>query len=275
MVTLSCCCGGFLVAMMGNDRFQIATTWDRFHLLRILPSFIYWSLLSAVAFIVGDLLIATYGERRMLWTQAAFAALVAALPLSGHYSALAFRKMVLGLGPVLWDGQQSCIQWLEPRVRQIFTLSVWSSKIVTGLIVVLGLVTVVFLGLPFVSLEINVLALLYFTILLAMCGHAAYVVFRLAEVLIELTGRTPRLPFFLFPHPSIAQLSTFHLGVSAAVAFGYGLVTMAVFRSPYGMQPLLAIWLTVLAFYPLGLFLLWFVRVRQLNQSIRFSYERK
>lgn len=257
---------------MDMGRFQVATTWDRFHFARSLPPLAYWSLLGVAGFITGGVLIATYEDIRNLKVLAVHCALGAMLPIAGHYSALAFRKMVLDLGPVLWDGPDNCMHWLEIRAGQIFTLSLLSSKVVTGGIVMLGFATIAYLGLPFVSPQMNTFALVAYTIVIAMCAQAAYVVVRLAEVLIELTGRTPKLPFLLFPHPGIAQLSNFYLSFTVLVALGYGLVGMAVFHSPYEFQPILMIWLSILAFYPLGLFLLWLVRVRRLNQAIRFSF---
>lgn len=114
----------------------------------VLPVWAYWPAVGVLAFSLGDLLIILFGEQRMLPAQVALAGLAALLPLSAHYSCVGFCKTAAALAPVLWDDEESNREWLRQRLPKIFTFALWPSRLVTGAIVLLGLITVLWLGVP-------------------------------------------------------------------------------------------------------------------------------
>src|ERR1700739_809513 len=100
---------------------EVRSTLDRLHFVPVIPLWIYWVIVGFVAFLIGQFLITTFGERRVLTAQVVV--------------------------PVVWKAERSDRERVSERLSHIFPCAAWQSRIVTGVVVLLGLYTVQQLGL--------------------------------------------------------------------------------------------------------------------------------
>lgn len=173
---------------------------------------------------------------------------------------------------LLWTDDAEFEGWLKIREKRIFTLRSSLAKLVTGVIVVAGLITVITLELPFKSEITNIIGLIFFFFLLVICGHDLYISIDLIVTLKEIVWRPARVPFFMLPHPAIYRLQKYYLTAAILYVLFYIGLVFAVWQGPYGFNYIMIVWLTALAFYPLLMFFCSLIQVRNLLRNIKQSH---
>ncbi|MGI9065260.1 MAG: hypothetical protein ACR2HX_02500 [Pyrinomonadaceae bacterium] len=163
--------------------------------------------------------------------------------------------------------------WVESRAKRIFTFSSWGSYVVTALIAVPGLITIFVVGLPSKFTGLNLFGISFFGVILILCGHGLYMCLDLLLTLRELVMRPVQVPFFMMEHRAISKLQNYYAFVGATVAFAYLWLVVATWRSPYRLSNgVLEVWLTVLAIYPLAIFVVSLHQIHVLMRNIKLSH---
>jgi uncharacterized membrane protein len=82
------------------------------------------------------------------------------------------------------------------------------------------------------------------------------------------------VPFFFLPHPAIQSLQSFCSTVAVLGTIAYFVLVIAVWGGPYGLSPVIQVWLFVLAFFPIVMLLWSFTQVHILTSSAKESHIR-
>jgi ABC-type multidrug transport system fused ATPase/permease subunit len=95
----------------------------------------------------------------------------------------------------------------------------------------------------------------------------------LLTTLRELVLRSVHIPFFMMEHRVISKLQNYYAFVGSTVAFAYLWLVVATWRSPYGLSNnVLQVWLTILALYPLAIFVISFQQIHIFMRNIKLSH---
>jgi len=233
---------------------NIETPYARLILFKRMPLAVFWGAVAITAFIGGEILFRTFHEPGAICTQLVFAFFLIYGPVVHAWLLRRFEAVVRQVGPLLWDDQAESEAWLQARLKRCFTFSSWPAISVTGIIVALGVVSVLVQGKCFNSTVLYVAAVSGFMPVLLICAHAGYVTLDLLATLKELGQRKPNVPFFMLPHPAITALQAFYSGLALSVTLGYAALAVALWRSPFGLSPTMQAWLLILSFYPISTF---------------------
>lgn len=248
--------------------------YERLVLVRRVPYWLYWLLVSMVAFAVGEVVLSIFNDTRFFWTRLLFSCLIFLLPAMSVWMARNFQKTMCSLSPLLWDDNSEFEVWLSTRMKRIFTLRSWPARLTTTIIVIAALTTVAILGLPFSSPELNSLALIGFALLLVICGQCGYELVDLLITLREIVRRPARVPFYLLPHPAVSGLQNYYSATALLYILNYVFLITAVWQGPYGFSQEMLVWLVFIASFPLGMFLWTFYQVHTLMKKVKESHFR-
>jgi hypothetical protein len=171
-----------------------------------------------------------------------------------------------------WSNDLDFEEWLKKRSRRIFTLGSWQAKFITLLIVVPGVITVTWSGFPSRFMTLNIFGLIFFIGILIFCGQGLYMCLDLLATLRETVLRPAQVPFFRIASKVVARLQTYYSFVAITVTLAYIGLVITIWYSPYGLSRAMQAWLTVLAFYPLSLFLVSYFHLHVLMQNIKWSH---
>lgn len=248
------------------------TTFERIILVPRIPYWLCWLLVGSVGFVVGELFIRTYEEPSYLWSRILFSLAFALIPIFNVRLAHLFGPTLRSLALLIWKDRTQAEHWIAQRQRRIFTLESWQAKVVSAAITGAGLTTVITMGLPFGSNVVDTLFLITFLILLWFCGQTLYISLDLLVTLTYLVTQPVRTPFFLRQHPAIADLQRFYSIEALGITCFYVGLVIAIWQGPYGLHPLMLLWLTLLALYPASLLCWSFLQIHQLLRSIKRSH---
>ena len=237
----------------------------------IFPYWLYWPIIGVMFLGAEVLFLMILGDSDFFWTQLLGSSGIAFLPMANIWLAHSFRTILIELSPLVWSDGNTFYRWLASEEKRIFTLSTWSSKLVTGLIVVLGVATVLVLDLPLKSTASNLVALALFSIVLLFSGQTLYVSIALLSALRKIRNIGMSIPFFMLPHASILRLQSLFSSAALMISAFYAALVIAEWQGPYGLIPLTLIWLVGLAFYPVTLFLWAFFELHYLLREIKLS----
>jgi hypothetical protein len=181
--------------------------------------------------------------------------------------------MMSDIYTLFWSNEAEFHIWLESRTKRIFTFSSWGSIVITGLITVPGILTIFEIGLPSQFRDLNIFAIVFFTIILILCGHGLYMCLDLLATLRELVLRHIQVPFFMMEHRTISKIQSYYAFVAATVTFAYIWLVIATWQSSYSLSKgILQVWLTILSFYPLTLFVGSFLLIHIFMRNIKLSH---
>ncbi len=229
-------------------------------------------MLGLVSLGSGELIRRYYRADHYWLIQFLFSMGMALLPLIYIQFSHSFQSTMRDI-PIFWENKAALASWLEPRVKRIFTFDSWGSIAVTALIAVPGLITIFVIGLPSQFRALNIFGLIVFATILILCGHGLYMCLDLLRTLHELVLRQVHVPFFMMEHRVISKLQNYYAFVGATVAFAYVWLVVATWRSPYKLSNgVLQIWLTVLAIYPLAIFIVSFQQIHVFMRNIKLSH---
>jgi hypothetical protein len=248
----------------------IPSTYERLTLKK-LNYWLFWPLLGVIGFLLGELLINIFADRHFLITQLLFGLGVGILPLSFIGFSHSLQKVILQISRFFWDDEDEFLDWLENRIQRCFTLRFWPSRLVTGSVIVLGSGTVLFLGLPFKTTLLNILAYIGFSFVLIICGQIMYMISDSLIILRELINRPIKIPFYFLPHPAINELQNHYMMLSFFTIVTYIILVISIWQGPYGINIEMQVWLTVLAIYPISILFWVFSSVHKLMKRIKFA----
>ena len=248
----------------------VKCTYEAIIPFKRVPYWVFWPVVGLVGYALSEIAVNLLAEGGLLATR-----LIVCLVFFGFWPTAfiwlfyAFRGTMLKCSAVLWTDDPNFENWLTDRQGRIFTLRRWPVRLFILVALVLGLSTLVGLGLPFRSSLLNGLLLIGVALAAIVGFQGTYMVLDLMATLGQLVKRPARLPFFYLPHPAITQLQKYYTMHAGFVVVAYILGVIAVWLSPYSLQPLILAWLSILAISPL-LMLFWsFFLVRGLINRLK------
>lgn len=250
-------------------------TYERIIIFKRVPFWAYWFVVSLLTFLVGETLVRLFADSHYFWAQCLLSIASGLLPTAYILFSHRFQDALEEVSSIAWEDSEEFKEWLKARSTRIFTLKFWPAKVVSSLITILGLITVALLGSPFQSPLVTMLALLWFAYILVICGHGLYICMYLLYTLREVVLRPVEVPFYRIHHPAIERLQSCYYFVAVSIFLAYLALALTIRLGPYGLVPALQIWLTILAFYPLSLFLWSFFHIHAWLKRIKSSYLRK
>ena len=252
---------------------NIISIWDQFYLYKKMPAWLFFSMSAAIIFFAGYVLIKLFEEQLFLKTQISLSLLISWALVSNHYSFNQYRTIITHKAPLFSKNiEESLGDKTWGKAIKAYNLSTPGSKILTALIIACGVITVILLGMPFENQILNYISIAALIPLFAICGHSAFVGYSLAVDLHELSKHRIYVPFMLFPPPQVSNISSFYLLIIMFYVVGYLFLALAVYYGPYGLHSVMVGWLTILAFYPLGLIFVWAIKIHQIKNAIRFDF---
>lgn len=251
---------------------QTKCTFERIMIFSKMPYWIYWPFIGVLLFAMGEVLFLVFNETHYIVSRVIACFAFAVLPMINIWLFRSFKKVVFDLSQAVLADKDSTENWLKERELRIFTLRHPMAKFVTGLIAVAGLVTVIALGLAFKSQLVNVTSIGLFAILLWFCGQTLYISFDLLSTLRDLVTQPIEAPFYLIPNPAILNLQSYYSAASLMTIFLYVILFVAIWQGPYGLNISMLVWISLLAIYPITIFVLSFIQIRSLSKKIKYSY---
>jgi len=232
---------------------------------------IFWPILSICLLVIGSVNLYIMGEKQYPWAQLIFASYFGGIPTLFIWFYYSFQKRMINLSPILWKSNEEFDEWLKENLNRIFSINSFPAYFFTFLVVIMGHTTIYLLGYPFENNINNIFAAIVFSFVLFVCGHGGYTLIALMVALHYVVKRSPRLPFFQFSHPAISDLQSIYSFMAMAIFYGYSSLVIALRNGPYGLTIILQIWVTILAFFPLFIFIFSFLQIHKLISNIKYK----
>ena len=251
---------------------MILSTYERLVPRRI-SYLVFWPVVSFFVLITGEAIRRYYRADKYWLIEVLYSVGIAFLPLLHIQFSHHFQSMMNEISPVFWSDHDDFQKWQHDRTTRIFTFSSLASIAVTAIITVPGILTIFLVGWPSRYWGLNIFALCFFPVVLIFCGHGLYICLDLMVTLRELVSRPIPAPFFMMEYKTISKLQNYFAFVAAAVTFCYIWLVIAIWKSPYGLSSSsLQVWLTILALYPVGLFVVSLQQIHVLMRNIKLSH---
>lgn len=251
---------------------SLKSTFESIILIKKIPYWLYWLIIGTTGFIFGEFLFNYLGEQPFIIDRVIGAYTITIIPILNIWLFYSFRKTLKEIINSVWERDEAAESWLQERESRIFTLRQLPAKLVTGFIVISGLITIAMLGLPFRSTTTNILGVIAFTVLLWFCGQTLYISFDLLVTLRDIVNKPTDVPFMLLPNPAVSKLQTYYSTAALTITFLYTSLVVAIWQGPYGINTVMLIWLTVLAFYPTSMLVWSFTQIHTLIRNIKHSH---
>ncbi len=251
---------------------MVRCTYENLIPVKRIPYWVFWPSIGIAAFGVTEGVLLWLHEAPYRWTVLILAGGgIGGLPTAYTWLSRSFQSTVAKLGPILWEDPQESNDWLQTSASRYFTFKYLPAKLVTGFVVVLAYLTILAVGLPLKTATGNIIVLIGFLPLAAVCGQGAHGLMSAIVALNELARRPTKAPFFMLPHPAVTGLHRYYSRLGLIVAIAYGSLFTAIWYGPYGLVPLMILWLFALAIYPAATFVASLVFVHELMKRIKMS----
>lgn len=249
--------------------------YEKINPFKIIPYWMFWIFIGVLAFSSSEAIIRAFDEKRFLpfiALRIIMSIVWAGFPIILTWMSHNFFNAMHYASDVFWKNTVEFTEWLEERQIRIFTFRSGYSKLIAVFIGISVTLTYSLNGMPLQ----NTLPIIYFlttgTILAIMGGQTAYVVIDLLVTLAELIKKDAQIPFFRLPHPAITRVQNYYATAALFSTAGYISLVVAGMQSPYGLfHPGVITWLSVLAFFPLALFVLSSYQIHVLMVRIKQS----
>jgi len=251
------------------------STYERIIPFKSIPYWLFWMLVGVLAFVSSEIIIRAYNEKRLLpflLLRSIISVAWAGFPITLTWLSHRFYDTIRFASDVFWSDAAEFEEWLERRHRRIFTFQSGASKLIALLIGISVTVTYSIGGLPLENPLPKFFFVITGTLLSIMGGHTAYIIIDLLATLVELVRRDVQIPFFRLPHPAITGLQNYYSVAALIMTAGYSSLVIAGWQSPYGLSnPAVITWLSILAFFPLALFILSSFQIHLLMSKVKES----
>ena len=246
-----------------------ASTFEHLMVFKKYPYYIYWPFVGLLSFIIGNIPLYFYKEKTFIITQALFAFGISFIPCAYIWMAKNFRLVIDKVSNLYWKDSKEYLGWSIEQKNRIFTLKSKNSKIVVFLIFTLGMYTIFKMGLPFNNKVTKILAISYFLLILLVYRQGAYILIDLLITLKRISKKEIIKESSITDQISVLKLQNYYLKINLLTTIGYFSLYFAIFYSPYGINPIMQIWLLILAIYPIGMFFWTFYQIHNIMMNIK------
>ncbi len=237
-----------------SKKFKYVKSTFEYLTIKKIQYWIYWPIIGLASYIVSELLIFYFEENRFFITQLFVSLGVCSWPVGYIYFSRTFNNIMGDLYMIFWRNKKDAVKWYNYHTLRMFTLKTMYSKILFSIFFILLTFTLLYSGLPFTNIKINIISLFGFFLIAFIAANAIPIVCYNFIILQDLVKLKPIIPFFMFPHIGLIKLKKYIFSVISTITIVYFILIVAFKYSPYGLSYLYMPWATFLAIFPFGLF---------------------
>lgn len=237
-----------------SKKFKYVKSTFEYLIIKKIPYWIYWPIIGLIFYIVSELLIFYFKEKRFFISQLFMILGVYSWPVAYIYASRTFYTIMGDLYMIFWRNKEDAIKWYNYHSKRMFTLKTMYSKILVSIFFMLLTFTLLYSGLPFTNNKMEIISLFGFFLIAFIAANAIPMAFYNFIILQDLVKLKPKIPFFMFPHIGLTKLTRYLFSVISILTIGYFGLIVAFKYSPYGLNFLYMLWLTFFSIFPIGLF---------------------
>jgi len=237
-----------------STKFKYVKSTFEYLTIEKIPYWIYWPIIGLIFYIVSELLIFYFKEKRFFIGQLFVIIGVYSWPVAYIYFSRTFNTLMADLCMIFWRNKEDALKWYNYHAKRMFTLKTLYSKILLSIFFILLIFTLLYSGLPFTNNKMKIISLFGFFLIAFIGANAIPIVFYNFIILQNLVRLEPKIPFFMFSHIGLTKLKRYIFSLITIVTIGYFALIPTGKYSPYGFSFLYMLWLTFLAIFPIGLF---------------------
>lgn len=254
------------------DSQKVKSVYDSLHFIKTIPFEIFWILWGSFIFVVGEILILWLKEPHFMVLQVAFCIGLGVAPLLYRVYHLQFKMVTRNLNVIFGMENEDWKNWIEEEEENIFSLKHRYSKAIVCLLLFFVGYTFLFLPPPFKSWVLNLFSFSSLFFLTLFASLTLQFTVMLLLFLRKLTFKDTVARFYLFPHPELTKLLRYYSSLSIVTSLGYITLVFSIWFSPYGFNTQMLLWLSVLALYPIVLFIWSYFHIHLIQHHIKFSF---
>lgn len=236
--------------------------------LRKLP-IVFWGGISILAFGIATFLIQQFSENMSLETVAAFCSLFTLIPMSHIQDYQRFYQLIEKLIDLFKLDSKIQVN-IYFKLNRIFSLKnpvMWMVSLTANMACTAILL---YLGLPFKSTLLNVLAMIGFEVIVFFGGQSVYTTLADLNLLREFASISPRTGFLTTFPLRLQEFSTiYYLNSSFHILLIYVTLLLMVFRGPYPVSFILMALLVTVALLPTTYILYFVYQIHMIMISIK------
>lgn len=243
-----------------------------------IPYYIFWPALGLLSYIIILSTEYVYSPKNKIlsdgiasfWlSDLMFALIIGAWPIVYVEFSRGFYRIMNQLQPYLWRTNDDFIIWYNRHATRAFTYHNFATAIGSISVASMGLLCYALLKPHYQQPVASLIFLINFALVMAVGSFAAVMLVNIMIAVYSTRLLSPVSPLFLIPHPSFSRFLSFSMFVSNITTLGYLTLIVAFANSYIGLHPILVIWLTILAVYPLLLYILSIVSYCSHLQTIK------
>ena len=234
--------------------FKYVKSTFEYLIIKKIPYWIYWPVIGLIFYIFYELLIFYFKENRFFISQLVLILGPYSWPVAYIYFSKTFKPVISDSYKIFWQNKEDAIKWYNCHAKRMFTLNTMRSKIIVSIIFVLLVITFLYSGFPYTNNKMKIISLFSFFLIAFIAANAVSTVCEMFITLQDLAKLKPKIPFFMFPHISLAKLQSYLFSMISFMTIAYFSLIIAFKYSPYGLSFLYMLWLTFLSIFPIGLF---------------------
>ncbi|MBU4350328.1 hypothetical protein KJ830_01800 [bacterium] len=237
-----------------STKFKYVKSTFEYLTIEKIPYWIYWPIIGVITYIIFELLIFYFKEKRFSISLLFMTLGIYYWPAAYIYLSRTFNTIMGDLCMIFWRNKEDAVKWYNYHAKRMFTLKTMYSKIL--LLIFFGLLTstLLYSGLPFTNNKMNIISLFGFFLITFIGANGIPIVFYNFIILQDIVKLESKIPFFMFQHSGLVKLKRYLFSVISITTIAYFSLIVAFRYSPYGLSFLYMSWVTFLAIFPFGLF---------------------
>ncbi|WP_425446662.1 hypothetical protein [Dethiothermospora halolimnae] len=219
-----------------------------------LPYNIFWVILSVLTYCISELILFLFHEDRYFVFQLLIIGGVLTWPIFYRIYSKKFYDLFKDIKAIFWENDNDANEWYVNNSKRIFALNTIVSKLLVLLLMVLGILTLIYLGLPFNNTSVNVMAVIGFLVIYFIAINSVNIMVQMFITLYKLSELVPKVGFYRYSHPAFLKIKKLYLEFGVVTSIIYFGLVLSFNCSPYNMNLVLLAWLSSIAILPLGMY---------------------
>lgn len=254
-----------------STKFEYVKSTFEYLTIKKIPYWIFWPIIGLIFYIVSELLIFYFKEKRFFITQLFLSFGIFSWPVGFIYFSRIFNNIMDDLCMIFWRNKKEAEQWYNYHAKSMFTLKTIYSKTLFSIFFILLTLTLLYSGLPFTNSKMKIIAFFQFFLIAFIAAHAVTIVFYNFIILQGLVKLKPKIPFFMFSHVGLIKLKKYIFSVISIITIEYFILVVTFKYSPYGLSFLYIPWATFLAVFPFGLFIWTLFKIHEMMAIAKYN----
>lgn len=240
--------------------------------IKRIPYWIFWAVVAIVAFLLSEYLASIHDDDEYLIARIAIAILLYQFPVCITWFSREFQKTMRELASIMWRDNDSFERWLEKHWKTTFSLADWKPWLFIVVVIALSLVSLIPLTPFFENQLLEIFIFIEIVVIGIMGGQSAFLILYSLVTLKNISDRTPSIPFYRLPHPSLSRLQAMYSTATLITIVAFIIVSIGASQSPLGLGPITVAWLISLSLFPLAMFSWSLSQNHFLHQKVKDSH---